>query len=1059
MDIPRIAILDQNDTIVGFLDNDQPNSLPFWDDELHEYLEGTSNTFTFKSDAKHPDSLHLIEGYKIAFRTDRRDYYLNIMIVHRDEDEVEVEAWSTNLELLNEQVAGLDPEEAHSFVWYKNHFDPENTVKIGLNEIGDKQIKNKWDGESTVLSRLYSLANVFDAELEFVPQLNQDYSLNKIVMNVYRAHSDSAQGVGKALTMNLVYGREIKGIKKTSDITDLYTCIYPHGSTIEGSDAKVDIAGISHTVKDEDGRTEFYTDGALIRAPLARDRFPSSMSQSNDRYILVHWDCDVADKEVLYGRALAELKKNCTPKVTYEIDGYADTGIGDTVRITDEEYNPILYLEARVTEQIRSFTDPSRNKTTYSNIDVLRNEIDSSLLARVEALIQANKVYIGEIITDNGVQFVNGSGHTTLTARVLDGVINVVNRFSIKWFKDGTEISGEQSILVNAGDFEEKAVYRFEAYQDTRVVAQSEATLTNVIDGQNGLPSYLHVRYSNDGGKTFTGNNGKTEGKWMGTYTDHLEADSEKVSDYTWARIRGEDGQSLVDMHRQFYLSTSDTAQIGGTWLDSYPSVFDGRKFLWVRWKATYENPSSIAFSTPELDLTWTQVQAGLDKAQQAIDSANSAKDSAQEALDTANTVKGEADQIKKDLEPIQQGVDDAKKLAQDAKNDVAKETQEVLTQIEGSYATKNEVTELESSLKAQIIADATQIATNVSETVTQNNQSKIDSFLLGFNESLASKMETLDRLTSNNGQANKKLLEAKNTLADLEKDLADLKKDPNATQAQINTLQNAVNAAKNEVSSAQREVDGIIAQIEAMRAEIESIAKDGVQKLTSRVTTNETKIEENAQAIYLKANTTDVNKSLAGLRTDLEGKITVESGRITKVVSQINTLGENLDGAKENLQGMISSAEERLSAFATQTATGIEQEVAQRVTEIQGNMQIISEATSILSQKYNGFEMSFNDFRTVVEADNRLTGQQLTTIQKFIRFIDGNILLGEEGNAQMLKIAKDRISFLQGGNEVAYISNNTLYIHDGVFLNSLRIQNYVWLPRANGHLSLKKVR
>lgn len=406
--ISRIAILDQNDTVVAFLDNNVPDGLPFWDDELHEYLKGTSNTFTFKSDARHPDSLYLVEGYKIAFKTDRRDYYLNIMIVHRDENEVEVEAWSTNLELLNEQCDAFDCQENWSFTQYKNKFDPENTVRIGLNEISEKKIKNKWDGENTVLSRLYSLANVFDAELEFVPVLNSDYSLSKIVMNVYRAHSDTVQGIGKADVANLTYGREIKGIKKTSDITDLYTCIYPHGGTIEGSDAKVDISGVSHTVKDKDGRVEYFTDGAVIRAPLARDRFPSFMSQSNDRYILVHWDCDVTDKEMLYGRALAELKKNCTPKVTYEIDGYADTGIGDTVRITDEEYNPILYLEARVTEQVRSITDESRNKTIYSNIEVLKSEIDTSLMTRVEALIKENKVYIGQIMSDNGIQFVNG---------------------------------------------------------------------------------------------------------------------------------------------------------------------------------------------------------------------------------------------------------------------------------------------------------------------------------------------------------------------------------------------------------------------------------------------------------------------------------------------------------------------------------------------------------------------------------------------------------------------------------------------------------------------------
>lgn len=486
METPRIAILDQNDTVVTFLDNTLPEALPFWDDELHEYLEGTSNTFTFKTDARHSDSLNLVEGYRIAFKLERHDYYLNIMRVIRDEDEVEVEAWSTNLELLNEQVNEYEAQQAMSFVQYKDQFDPEHTVVIGINEVSDKRIKNKWDGTATVLSRLYSLANVFSAEIEFVPVLNADYSLNKFVMNVYREHSETNQGIGKADVANLVYGRDIQGVKKTSDITDLYTCIYPHGGTPEGSQTKIDISGVSHTVTDIYGRTEYFVQGGIIYAPQARDRFPSFMSKSNDRFILVHWDYDTLDKEILYSQALAQLKKNCVPMVTYEIDGYADTGIGDTVRITDEEYNPVLYLEARVTEQVRSFTDPSRNKTIYSNIEVLKSEVDSSLMARVEALIEENKTYNGNIASNNGIQFVNGAGDTTLTAQVMNGVTDIAASCTIVWYRDEEEIARTRSITVDAAEIVTKSVYKFEAIMDDHVVSSYEVTVTNIKDGKKG---------------------------------------------------------------------------------------------------------------------------------------------------------------------------------------------------------------------------------------------------------------------------------------------------------------------------------------------------------------------------------------------------------------------------------------------------------------------------------------------------------------------------------------------------------------------------------------------
>ena len=74
-----------------------------------------------------------------------------------------------------------------------------------------------------------------------------------------------------------------------------------------------------------------------------------------------------------------------------------------------------------------------------------------------------------------------------------------------------------------------------------------------VLDGVNGTPGtpgadgktpYFHVKYSNDGGKTFTDNNGEKAGSYIGTYTDHIEKDSNIVSDYTWVKIEGKDGVS-----------------------------------------------------------------------------------------------------------------------------------------------------------------------------------------------------------------------------------------------------------------------------------------------------------------------------------------------------------------------------------------------------------------------------------------------------------------------------------------------------------------------------------
>lgn len=60
--------------------------------------------------------------------------------------------------------------------------------------------------------------------------------------------------------------------------------------------------------------------------------------------------------------------------------------------------------------------------------------------------------------------------------------------------------------------------------------------------GANGKTPYFHVKYSNDGGKTFTSNSGETVGSYIGTCTDYNSADPTSVGSYTWAKIKGETG-------------------------------------------------------------------------------------------------------------------------------------------------------------------------------------------------------------------------------------------------------------------------------------------------------------------------------------------------------------------------------------------------------------------------------------------------------------------------------------------------------------------------------------
>lgn len=538
MDNIRIAILSANNTPVAFMDNQHKKSMHYWDDELHEYLQGTANTYTFTVSAKHQDAENVTAGNKVAFIHKGKSYYLNIVNTEQTEKIITATAWSLSFELINEDAGEYKAGKAMSFEEYLTVFDAERTLKLGLNEVSDKRITNEWTGTTSILKRLFSLANVFSAEIEFETVLNKDYSLKEIVLNVYREHSDTNSGVGEYRNdIVLRYGKGITGVRKTTDAESLYTCIYPTGKdglTINGLDKKE---------YDASGRLEYFTDGALIRAPQARDRFPSNIVNKEDAYILMRKEYDTDSKDKLYSMALSDLKVASEPVVTYEVDGYFDTNIGDTVRMQDQEWTPVLYLQARVSEQVRSLTNPKTAKTVFSNYKELTSEISDDLLQRMEDLINKNKVYTCSISTNNGIIFKNGIGSTTLTAYAYDNGVDVTGDLEIRWSKDGTEFYVGKSVTVNAEDVDVKAVYSFTAFESGVKRGYYEVTITDVMDGedgQDGTTYYTWFKFADD--EYGNGMSSSPDGKeYLGiAYNKVTPVMSNNPEDYQWARITGE---------------------------------------------------------------------------------------------------------------------------------------------------------------------------------------------------------------------------------------------------------------------------------------------------------------------------------------------------------------------------------------------------------------------------------------------------------------------------------------------------------------------------------------
>lgn len=110
--------------------------------------------------------------------------------------------------------------------------------------------------------------------------------------------------------------------------------------------------------------------------------------------------------------------------------------------------------------------------------------------------------------------------------------------------------------------------------------------------GEDGRTSYFHAKYSDDGGKTFTSNNGETSGKYLGTCTDYNEDDPTDVSSYSWALIKGEDGNGIKSTTVTYQASSSGTIIPTDIWDENIPSVKAGQ-YLWTRTTTEYTDGSS----------------------------------------------------------------------------------------------------------------------------------------------------------------------------------------------------------------------------------------------------------------------------------------------------------------------------------------------------------------------------------------------------------------------------------------------------------------------------------
>ena len=540
---------------VAFVDNSKQNTLNYYGDTWVRSLPTGSSTFEFtvfkkaiKSDTALTRAYHYLnERAWVSFKYKGKSFIFNVMTVEEDEQTIKCYCENLNLELINEIANPYKATKAMSFAEYCEAMDLlyYTHLAIGINEVSDKKRTIEWQGQETKLARLLSLAKHFDAEIEFDTQLNADSTIKKFSVNVYHENDDNHQGVGRIRNdIQLKYGKNIKSIRRKVDKTGIFNTIRPTGKrTVKngaGEDVEevVTIRGLDDWKKyNKDGICEFYQRNESLYAPLSMQLYPSTFSHgtAEDQWTRKDFSYDTDNPKELRRLAYNELKKHCYPAITYEVDGYVDVEIGDTVKIHDAGFAPLLTIQARVSEQRISFSNPASNKTVFSNFKALENQLSDGIQEAFERLFEQSKPYTIKLSTSNGIIFKNNSGESIITPTLYKGGKLITAGVTWRWSLNDKVTTG-MTYTVRGQEITNTVTLTIGAYIGNDRVAVDELSLVNVTDGRIGAPgksTHIHFAFSEnpDGSNLSLTDNDQ---RYYGYYSDMEEVASTDKARYKW---------------------------------------------------------------------------------------------------------------------------------------------------------------------------------------------------------------------------------------------------------------------------------------------------------------------------------------------------------------------------------------------------------------------------------------------------------------------------------------------------------------------------------------------
>lgn len=355
-----------------------------YDDKHTLTLDAGSSSYEFKIDKADEASQCMDSGNYIVLQNDNGKTWLFTILDYEETQYTKtVYAEDAGIELLNKACDIWKSNGPHSFEYYFNLVTSGTPWKLGVNQLAGLERTLTYEGRDTGLGRLLSILKGFDnAECTFDVTVKMN-APSDFKINVYKQVGSDRSDV------QMVYSHELDDIVKKESRAEFVTALCGVGGTIQTEDGQgntqdagnIDFADLEYN---HDGLVTTKGD-KFLRAVDANKRF----NPGQTTYIEAFYEYDTQSASELLNRTVTRLKTYSEPQYTYTADVKiidSTLKIGDTVTIIDHDYNPALYLSARVAKLEKSYTDPAQNTIEFCNYQLLSSRL-ADKLARLQTIV------------------------------------------------------------------------------------------------------------------------------------------------------------------------------------------------------------------------------------------------------------------------------------------------------------------------------------------------------------------------------------------------------------------------------------------------------------------------------------------------------------------------------------------------------------------------------------------------------------------------------------------------------------------------------------------------